>query len=330
MKGVDINVYDFDFDLTFAVLLMNADGTIYHRYGGRDWTDPQSHLSVASLVDVLEKTLPDHASYAKKPSPPKKRRAVSVDRMPAMLRKKRQPNCYHCHMVHDAMTEERQQRKVFKRSDVWRYPDPHELGFQVERDDQVRIKEVVPTSAAAKAGLKEGARIYTIAGKRVLSLADVMRALHEARSGPGRLEVTFWQDGEERTGAFPLRKGWKEPVPLNFSWRASKWKLSPKPGFGGQQLKPAQLAKLGLDEEAFAFRVGYVVTWGPARHTGQNAIRAGIRKGDVILSFDGDNEFESVDHWHAWFRLRKKAGEKIKVTLLRGGKRKTITLPVVD
>ena len=33
MAGVDLALYRFDYDLTFAALLMNADGTIYHTYG---------------------------------------------------------------------------------------------------------------------------------------------------------------------------------------------------------------------------------------------------------------------------------------------------------
>jgi len=49
-----------------------------------------------------------------------------------------------------------------------------------------------------------------------------------------------------------------------------------------------------------------------------------------ILSVAGKRDFESVGHFHAWFRLRMKAGAKVKILLLRNHKRKTITLPVVE
>ena len=63
MAGVDLSMFRFDFDLTFAVLLMNADGTIYHTFAGRDWTHADSHLDrpaqpVISLSHVMVGPLP--------------------------------------------------------------------------------------------------------------------------------------------------------------------------------------------------------------------------------------------------------------------------------
>ncbi len=330
MKGVDIHTFDFDFDLTFAALLMHADGTIYHRYGGRDYTSPQSHLSVASLADVLRKTLPEHVAYAKKPTPPQARAALSVDRMPAMQRKRNQPDCYHCHNVHDAMTEELQHRGRFQKRDAWRYPDPREVGFHVEKDDQAVVAGVEPDSPAAKAGLKKGVRLLTLGTARILTMSDVQRVLHEAAGGADRIPVTFRLGSREHASAIQLAAGWKEPSPLHYSWRASKWKLSPKPGFGGPRLNPGELVAAGLKAGTFAFKVQYVVTWGPSAHTGRNALKAGIRKGDVILSIAGRNDFESVEHFHAWFRLTQKAGAKVVVELLRSGKRRSVELTVVD
>ncbi len=330
MAGVDVNTFTFNFDLTFAALLMNADGAIYHTYGGRDWTDAQSHLSLAAFTNVLQKTLPEHEAYQKHPAPPKARPAMSVDRMPAMRRKPKQPDCYHCHMVHDAMTEELRHAGRFKRSDVWRWPDPVQVGFAVDKEDQTLLGDVLRSSAAAKAGLKKGDHLLTLGGRRILTLGDAQRVLHEASAGTTRIDVKVRSGGKERRAVLRLHKGWKEPSPLTFSWRPSMWSLSPKPGFGGPQLKPDQLDKLGLSKDTFAFRVGYLVTWGPNRHTGQNAQRAGLRKGDVILSVAGKRDFESVGHFHAWFRLRMKAGAKVKILLLRNHKRKTITLPVVE
>ena len=122
---------------------------------------------------------------------------------------------------------------------------------------------------------------------------------------------------------------WKEPTPLVFSWRPSKWPLSPKPGFGGPQLTPAQLERHGLARDAFAFRINYFVTWGPAANSGRNATRAGLRKDDVVLSLDGKDDFVSVEHFHSWFRLTREVGRTVSVVILRDGKRATIELPVL-
>jgi hypothetical protein len=39
ITGVDLNVFDFDYDLTFAVFFLNAQGKVLGRYGGRDAAD---------------------------------------------------------------------------------------------------------------------------------------------------------------------------------------------------------------------------------------------------------------------------------------------------
>ena len=132
------------------------------------------------------------------------------------------------------------------------------------------------------------------------------------------------------TGTLKLAGGWKEATPLVFSWRPSKWPLSPKPGFGGAELSPRELKAAGLPEDAFAFRIGYVVTWGPNAHTGRNARKAGLRKGDIIVSVAGKDDFENHEHFHAWFRLTQKPGTEIPVVRLRAGKRETVLLPVVE
>ena len=87
---------------------------------------------------------------------------------------------------------------------------------------------------------------------------------------------------------------------------------------------------LGVPEDHFAFRVTYMVTWGPNKHTGQNARQAGIRKGDVIVSVAGKYDFRDMNHYHAWFRLTQKVGTKVPVERIRNGKRETLQLKVIE
>lgn len=329
MKGVDVRTFHFDFDLTFAALLMHPDGTIHHTYAGRDWTDPQSHLSVDAFVAVLEKTRVEHAAYAKSPRPPKRKKPLSVDQMPWMKRRPKKPECYHCHNVNDAVFGEQRERGTFKMRDAWTWPDPIQIGLSLEKEAQNVIADVKAGSAAAKAGLAKGDRLRVVGGKRVLTFGDIQRVLDASRSGTLSLPVVFVRDGEEKTARLRLAKGWKEPTPLVFSWRSTKWPMSPKPGFGGQPLTADQKRGLGIDKASFVFKIGYLVTWGDNAYTGRNAQRAGLRKGDLVLSVAGESDFDSMHHWHAWFRMTQKPESKVDVEILRNKKPRTIRLPVL-
>jgi hypothetical protein len=329
MKGVDIRTFRFDFDLTFAALLMHPDGTIHHTYAGRDWTDPQSHLSVGAFVDVLQRGRLDHDVYAKNPRPPKRRKPLSVDQMPWMKRRPKQPDCYHCHNVNDAHFGEARARGTYKRRDAWTWPDPVQVGLRLDKAFQTLVAEVLKGSAAAKAGLRPGDRLRTIAGASVVTFGDVQRVLDASAAGAETIPVVYLRDGAVQTARLRLAKGWKEPTPLVFAWRSTKWPMSPKPGFGGQPLDSAQKAKLGIDKKFFAFRIGYLVTWGENAYTGRNAAKAGLRKGDVVVSVDGMTDLTSMHHFHAWFRLTQKPGSSVEIKVLRNGKPKTFKLPVL-
>ena len=76
-------------------------------------------------------------------------------------------------------------------------------------------------------------------------------------------------------------------------------------------------------------RVGYLVDWGEDAATGRNAKESGLKKGDVVLSVAGVDDFESEDHFQAWFRLTRKAGETVELKILRGGERIALAMKVL-
>src|SRR3954470_17104415 len=65
-NGLDLSTFQFDTDQSFAVFLMNADGTIYGRFGTRSdqrhWTDD---VSIEGLGKALEGALALHREYPK-------------------------------------------------------------------------------------------------------------------------------------------------------------------------------------------------------------------------------------------------------------------------
>ena len=65
MAGLDLRTFQFDYDQTFAVLFLNADGTVYGRYGTRAANGPKSttHISIPSLGKAMERALALHRGY---------------------------------------------------------------------------------------------------------------------------------------------------------------------------------------------------------------------------------------------------------------------------
>ena len=332
MMGVDLSVYRFDYDLTFCGLLMNADGTIYHVYGGRDSKDADSHHSLASLTSVLRATLGEHAAYLKQPHPPKLAPRKVVEDLPPLRRRIREGerfDCIHCHSVRDFRRQHRKEAKLFRRSEIWVSPDPIQVGLAVERDRQTVVKRVIAGSAAARLGLRVGDRLLQAGGQRLLTFGDLSWVLDRASGGAVEIPLSWRRGAVVERGVLGLKAGWKRARPEVFAWRPSKWPLAPRPGFGGKALDAEEKRELGLDPGRFAFRVDYLVTWGRHPEAGLSARKAGIRKGDIVYAIDGRSEFESMDHFHAWFRLTRKVGAKVWVEILRGGRKLRISMPAL-
>ena len=64
ITGVDLNLFDFDFDLTWAAFFMNTNEKIYGRYGGRDAGPADAHLTLPGLKHAMRAAL---AAYRRDP-----------------------------------------------------------------------------------------------------------------------------------------------------------------------------------------------------------------------------------------------------------------------
>lgn len=328
MAGIDLSRYRFDYDLTFAILLLDSKGGLLHHYGNRTGKGPDSHLSMASLAALLRTAKAALADGTAEPRPALAE-AETIEQLPTMARRIRQgkaPDCFHCHMVHQAHREAADEAGGWDAREIWEWSPSTRIGLVTDRDAQTRVVEVSADSPAAAAGIEAGDELRRLAGRRIASEGDVQAALQTVAWNGGPVPFEVVRAGESVRGELELSEGWRRSTPRDVSWRPTMWHLSPKPGFGGPQLGANALAKHDLPADSFAFRVQYLVTWGPNAHTGRAAAKAGIRKGDVVVSVDGRNDFESVMHFHAWFRLTRNVGDTVEIELIRGGERRTISL----
>src|SRR5215831_17654422 len=100
MRGVNLNVFDFDYDLTWMAFLMNADEKVYGRFGGRNADSADEYLTLGGLKAAMREAL---AAYRRDPmalGPAAERPPRTVEHYPAAKRL-RANTCIHCHQVWD-------------------------------------------------------------------------------------------------------------------------------------------------------------------------------------------------------------------------------------
>lgn len=123
-NGLDLSLFQFDYDQSFAIMFLNADGTIYGRYGTRSHrTNWSGDVSLVGLGKAMQEVLQLHENYPKnKPSLVNKKGPkpdfASPELFPSLKTKytskldyegKVVQSCIHCHQVGEAI------RKIF----VW-------------------------------------------------------------------------------------------------------------------------------------------------------------------------------------------------------------------
>jgi serine protease Do len=319
MRGVNLDVFAFDYDLTWAGFFLSADETVYGRFGGRDAESPDKYLTLPALKHALRTALAAHRKAVKEKPPAEAKPARAVEQY-AAAKKLRDDGCIHCHQVYDVRREELKAAKKWSLDEVWVYPLPQNVGLTLDPDRGDRIKSVLAKSAAGRAGLRAGDTLKALGGVPVASFADAQYALHLAPAS-GRIAVSWESDGKERRGELELADGWRK---TDISWRKSMWGLEPPAAVNGRDCGEETRKRLGLSEKALAFRQGDFLT--PAAKV------AGIQAGDVIVGVDGKSPEMTMAQFHAYIRITYKAGDKVTYNILRDGKRVDVplTLPAQE
>ena len=100
-------------------------------------------------------------------------------------------------------------------------------------------------------------------------------------------------------------------------------------GLGGIVLEdlPDEVRRAaGIAPEQMALRVKHVGQYGP--HAA--AKRAGVKPGDILIGYDGREDLTRESDVLAHAASERKVGDKVTLTLLRGGKQLEIKLPIQE
>jgi serine protease Do len=308
ISGADLNIFEFDYDLTWTVFLMNASNKIYGRYGGRDAKSADSRNSLEGLHFAMAAALAEHrrdpsakpAQAAKKP--------VYVDDFPT-AKKYYSNGCIHCHQVAEILREEQKNAGTWVRERMFTYPLPENVGITLDVNRGNLVREVKPGSAAATAGLMPGDVVRAVNQNPVHSFADASYGLHK---GPlkGSIPIAWQRDGKPMDGTLTLSEGWRR---TNVTWRPSLFDLLPSLTVYGSDLSAKEKQQLGLGEKRLAFRQEAPV------HAKARAM--GVRENDIILGVDDKKLDMTMEQFLGYVRQNYLIGETLTLNLLRDGKR---------
>ena len=308
VRGVDLTIFDFDYDLTWMAFFMNADQHVYSRFGGRDHENAEKALSLKGLKYSMRKALVAYKSDPKAKAERLKKPFRNVEDYPAARRVKK-GTCIHCHQVHDFDREWRIQKKTWSKERIWVYPPPENVGLVLHPDQGDLVKAVLPKSPAAKAGIRANDVLQTVGDHTVNSYGDVQYQLNRAPQH-GKLAVTWKRGDQIMSGHLSLPSGWRKS---DISWRGSMWGLEPQAHVYGKNLTVEEKKKLGLSPKRLAFYQGNYV---PPRSR-----QAGIRARDVIIGVDGKKLEMTMLQFNVWVRLNFKDGDRIVFNVIRRSKR---------
>jgi serine protease Do len=314
MRGLDLTIFDFDYDLSWFALMLTANGQVLGRFGGRDAETPAKYQTLAGLRYSLQDALSRYAESAKEKPTTK---PMYAEDYPAAAKKP--PNsCIHCHHVYEFRRDHLQSQGRWKVEEVWVHPQPGKIGLTLDLEQGNIITHVQPQSPAAKIRVRAKDQLRRINGIPIASIADVQYALHKAPA-KGKLTISWQRGAIVIEDQLSLAENWRK---TDVSWRWSLKSMSPSPGVIGDDLDQEERKALGLDLRQLAYRqMNFLPP--AARH-------AGLQANDIILGIDDQVLFMTARQFETHIRLNYRVGQEITLIVLRGKERKALKLKLTE
>ena len=331
-NGMDLSQFQFDYDQSWAAFFLNADMTIYGRYGTRSHqTESKDDVSLQGFSKALTGALELHALFPNnKAVLAAKRGPTSEVKVPEQFPSfkgkygakldyegKVVQSCIHCHQVGEALRlVARSAEKPISDKVLYPYPNPKMIGLVLDPNEKAKVKQVTAGSSAEQDGFRIGDELVTLSGQPLLSIADVQWVLHDADESD-KLKAEVVRDGQKQSLILTLAKGWRRRDDI--SWRATSWDLR-RMTLGGLLLEPLpedSQRELKLPSDQLALRVKHVGQYGDHAV----AKRAGFLKDDVLVAIDGDRSPLTESGLIAKLLQSKRPSDRITVTVLRGSQR---------
>lgn len=312
MTHVDIGLFNFDPNSTLYCFVLNSDEQVYLRYGGRDDASADTYLNEESLALALERGLAEHRRRKLARMPAENRPAAAFPKDIPEVRDNQiaKKQCVHCHQLgHGRARLLQSQGKIDKLRDVWHYPELATLGIELDPEKGTVVKKA--EGPAKEAGMKGRDEIIKVRNTVVRTYGDLQQQVHETPLDAEALDLTVRRGTEDVAVSVKLFEWWRV---TNIERRSSTHALEPFPEFWAKPLTEAEKRKHNIKPAEF----GAAVTKFWVKTNGQ---AAGLQIGDIVFEVDGVSTAVYTSSPTLWIRLNRKAGDTVKVKVIRGDKR---------
>ena len=341
-NGLDLSLFQFDTDQSFAVFFLNADKTIYGRFGTRSHrTEWLGDVSLKGLAEAMHGALQLHAEYPSNAASLAGKRGqkpdvTSPEQYPSLRGKYTDSldyqgnvvgSCSHCHQIGDARRDSyRSAGKPIPETVLFPFPHPKVIGLVLNPDHRALVKSVTASSPAEKAGFQPGDVIQMMADQPLISIADVQWVLHQTPGSGGAIGAKVVRQGATLDLTLELDADWRQADDI--SWRVSSWGMR-RMTTGGMLLEQAsaeQRKAAGIGEHKMALYVQHVGQYG------EHAVakRAGVKKGDVLIAFDGRTDLRREADVFRHGLWERKPGQHVPIIVSRNGERIAMSLLMQD
>jgi hypothetical protein len=324
-RPVDMNRYRFDYDLTFAVLMMNAEGQTYARFGTRDAQSETDRMSIAGLKRTMRAVLARHRS---RPSSSSGSAAspnrFTLEDIPSFRQKAPAKNeCAHCHFANNFRFAQLRAEGRFSKDLLFQYPLPENIGLTLDVDANNVVRKVRPGSPAAHAGVQPGDTLVRAGTTPVLTCADLQFALNSIPDN-GTVTLHYERGGKGQPPAvLHLPRGWRR---TDISWRASQDSIPPTVGFWGEPLSDDDRKQRGIPADGLALKVTFLFPGPEWERT-----RGGLQKDDVVVGVNNDPlRPMTTRQFHSYFRLAFNVGDTVILNVRRGSERVSLRVPCIE
>ncbi len=329
-KGLDLSIFQYDFDMSWSAMFFAPDMTILGRYGTRNASGPGSDslLTAAAFQKAADRALTLYKGFpgnkaqlaAKKGKSPE---YAVPEQTPGLQdragKETTKQTCIHCHMVKEFAMRAKWEEGKLTPEDIWVFPMPERIGLELDLDNGLLVKSVAEDTPAAKAGFSKGDELLLAGGQPLISTADFQWVLHSSPADTS-LPIKFRRGDKVFERTIALSGSWKEES--NIAWRASSW-YGLRLGLKVEPLSPADKKSRGIEEEELALVVKGMFGKGK-----QKLEASGLRTGDIIIAVDGSSKNQTESRFIADLRLTRGPKDSVKFTVVRGDKKQELTIPM--